>query len=31
VPTATMLLAEHIASTQSNVLAAFKKQAASRT
>lgn len=31
VPTATVLLAEHIASTQANVLAAFKKQAASRT
>ncbi len=31
VPTATMLLAEHISSTQANVLAAFKKQAASRS
>lgn len=31
VPTATLLLAEHIASTQANVLAAFKKQAASLT
>lgn len=31
VPTATLLLAEHISSTQANVLAAFKKQAASRT
>ena len=31
VPTATMLLAEHISSTQANVMAAFKKQALSRT
>ena len=31
ITTATMLLAEHISSTQSNVLAAFKKQATSRT
>jgi DNA-binding GntR family transcriptional regulator len=30
VPTSTMLLAEHISSTQANVLAAFKKQATSR-
>lgn len=31
VQTATMLLAEHISSTQANVMAAFKKQALSRT
>jgi len=30
VPTATMLLAEHISSTQANVMAAFNKQATSR-